>query len=26
MVNNLMVVLVSEQATQPVINSGSLYQ
>jgi regulator of protease activity HflC (stomatin/prohibitin superfamily) len=25
MVNNLMVVLVSEQATQPVINSGSLY-
>lgn len=25
MVNNLMVVLVSEQATQPVINAGSIY-
>jgi uncharacterized membrane protein (Fun14 family) len=26
MVSNLLVVLCSEQATQPVINTGSLYQ
>ena len=26
MVSNLLVVLCSEQATQPVVNTGSLYQ
>jgi hypothetical protein len=26
MVSNLLVVLCSEQATQPVVNAGSLYQ
>jgi uncharacterized membrane protein YqjE len=26
MVNNLMVALVSENATQPIINTGTLYQ